>query len=349
MASATGDTDRGAHVLRTLCAEMVRTATPGAAVAIATPHGPPIELAAGIRCSGKPDGVVVDTPFRIGSVTKSLTAAAVVRRAAAGHFALDDGVVEHLPGLAATFSTITWRDLLDHTAGLPDTPPSAATAKLSGAALVAALTAARPIAPRGEAYLYANAGYVLLGMALERQARTQSTELVRAAASPSNAVSEPRVSITAEEHGPATASCGHLGTEPFSIQDDLRLFAHGATWTFPAGGAVLSAPALARAGQRIATDPPPPNGPPADGTYRYAHGLQRRALSGGEQHWLHAGQTGDFSAELHILPKSGVVVAVLANAGVHLRATAFAALAHAAPEIDLRPLATASPPVPSDP
>ncbi|MEV4462034.1 serine hydrolase domain-containing protein [Micromonospora echinofusca] len=58
--------------------------------------------------------------FRIGSVTKVFTAALVLQLVAEGRIHLADPVQRHLPGLLpADYPTVTVRQLLDHTNGIP--------------------------------------------------------------------------------------------------------------------------------------------------------------------------------------------------------------------------------------
>lgn len=61
-----------------------------------------------------------ETLYGVGSCTKSLTALAIQRLAAAGHLAVDDPVADHLPHLAdAPGEPVTVHDLLAHTSGMP--------------------------------------------------------------------------------------------------------------------------------------------------------------------------------------------------------------------------------------
>ena len=66
--------------------------------------------------------VGLDTVFRIGSVTKTMTALALLRQWEAGRFDLDDPVNDHLPGLELVgkpgWAAPTIRHLLTHTAGI---------------------------------------------------------------------------------------------------------------------------------------------------------------------------------------------------------------------------------------
>jgi CubicO group peptidase (beta-lactamase class C family) len=62
----------------------------------------------------------LDTPFRIASLSKQFTAAAIFRLEAQGKLTIDDPVHKHLPEFAAApYSKITIHHLLTHTSGLP--------------------------------------------------------------------------------------------------------------------------------------------------------------------------------------------------------------------------------------
>ena len=74
----------------------------------------------GVAGAGRP--VDIDTVFRIGSVTKTMTALAVVRLYEIGRVGLDDPVNDHLNGLSLVgrprWRPATIRHLLTHTAGI---------------------------------------------------------------------------------------------------------------------------------------------------------------------------------------------------------------------------------------
>lgn len=336
MDSASGDLRGAEALLRTLCAELVRTGVPGAVLSIARREGRSTTLAVGTRCDDGDDTVLPSTAFRIGSVTKTLTAAAVVRQTAEHDISLDDPIAPHLPELDPRYAAITWRQLLDHTSGLPDTHPAPHLIGMTDGERVAALTDRDPFDDPGRSFGYANAGYVLLGVALERisgrPALAHLRDLVAATGE------DPSPPIIVDEVDLHRTACGHLLGRTFSVEEDLALLAHGARWAQAAGGLVLSAPTLAAVALQISDSLQAKRPPDSDpGEWWYAMGLRRRDLVPDGQHWFHAGDTGDFSAELHLLPDQGVAVAVLTNGERHLRASAFAALAHADPDIDLAP------------
>ncbi len=62
-----------------------------------------------------------DVQHRLGSITKTLTAVAVLRLRDAGRLGLDDPLEQHLPGTALGRATVA--QLLSHTAGLSAESP----------------------------------------------------------------------------------------------------------------------------------------------------------------------------------------------------------------------------------
>jgi CubicO group peptidase (beta-lactamase class C family) len=117
-----------------------------------------------------------ETKFRIGSVSKQFTAAAVLLLAQRGALQLTDPIHEHLPEWPSAWDGVTIHHLLSHTAGLP---------RLTTRALldVSAFSAATPVPFRtvddlfapgedlqpldfepGQGWAYSNVGYIVLGM-----------------------------------------------------------------------------------------------------------------------------------------------------------------------------------------
>lgn len=106
------------------------------------------------------------TAFRIGSITKPMTAVAVLRLAAAGRVGLQDPVGRHVPGAPAPDATLA--HLLTHTAGLPAEPPGPWWER-HGAGTWEELVASgvEPLGEPGERFHYSNVGYAVLGRLLE--------------------------------------------------------------------------------------------------------------------------------------------------------------------------------------
>lgn len=59
-----------------------------------------------------------DTMFRIGSVTKQYTAAAIMRLVEQGKISLDDDLSKYLPDFPMQGNAVTIRQLLNHTSGI---------------------------------------------------------------------------------------------------------------------------------------------------------------------------------------------------------------------------------------
>ena len=113
------------------------------------------------------------TRFRIGSITKWFTLAAIMDLAAEGRLALDAPITDFLPGAPASWAPIRVSHLLMHTTGLAnftDLPEfrEYCTKSLTPVALLE-LFKARPLAfLPGEKFDYSNSNYILLGMVIER-------------------------------------------------------------------------------------------------------------------------------------------------------------------------------------
>jgi CubicO group peptidase (beta-lactamase class C family) len=116
----------------------------------------------------------IDTKFNIGSINKIFTKTAVAQLAQAGKLSLDDTVKKHLPDFPAPYADkITIRQLVDHRSGMGDifgpkydaAPPS----KLRELSDFVPLFAAEPLGfEPGTSERYSNAGYVTLGLIIER-------------------------------------------------------------------------------------------------------------------------------------------------------------------------------------
>ena len=114
------------------------------------------------------------TVYRIGSITKQFTAAAVMRLVEKGSVRLGDSIGKYLPDLPKAWRPVKVRQLLNHTSGIPSyTDLGDSWAKRWGEYMppdtLVALTANKPMdfAP-GTGWRYDNTGYVLLGMLLEK-------------------------------------------------------------------------------------------------------------------------------------------------------------------------------------
>jgi CubicO group peptidase (beta-lactamase class C family) len=122
----------------------------------------------------------VGRQYRIGSITKTFTAALVMRLRDEGRLGLDDHVRAHLHD--APFGERTVRSLLAHCSGLPAEPAGPWWERSPGSAwadLVAA-NAGRPLVFRpGARFHYSNLGYAVLGELVARLRGAPWWECVR--------------------------------------------------------------------------------------------------------------------------------------------------------------------------
>ncbi|MFJ6436481.1 serine hydrolase domain-containing protein [Streptomyces sp. NPDC091416] len=117
--------------------------------------------------------------FRAGSVTKVFTAAVVLQLAGEGRIGLDRPVRNYLPDLIPeTYGKVTVRQLLNHTSGLPSVDPGNGDTVedwyahrfdvTDPAEVVRETTAHRPDFVPGTQQHYANIGYTVAGLLIER-------------------------------------------------------------------------------------------------------------------------------------------------------------------------------------
>jgi CubicO group peptidase (beta-lactamase class C family) len=321
-------------LLRSLCSEWVELEIPGLALAYVEPGAAPIHVELGVRCSGEPGEVTATTAFRLGSITKTVTAALAL------------GLVDErddleltsdatlIPGFRspAGLAPPQLGALLDHRSGLGEIDGIALV--ILGGAWLPALAGSHA-KPPGE-YRYSNAGYAVLGAMLEAVSGQPYAALIEAR------VAWPLglTSLTADVTTPAGA-CGHLVHDrerhPIPIAEDLDFMPGDPRWMDAGGGLLSSAEDLAHFALALGSEALPgseamlelgeplPSGPEHAGRddLRYRYGLRswRRA---GRRLYGHSGNNVAFSAELVFVPGERAI-AIVANTGVKLPATLAAA------------------------
>ncbi len=120
--------------------------------------------------AGEVEGSVpdADTQYRIGSITKTLVAVAVMRLRDEGRVALSDPIEAHLPG---TGLQVSIGQLLMHAGGTPAETGGPWWERTAGGPvddLVADLAARGPVGPADRRFHYSNVGFGLLGGVVER-------------------------------------------------------------------------------------------------------------------------------------------------------------------------------------
>lgn len=113
------------------------------------------------------------TVYQIASITKQFTAAAILQLVERGRIALDDPITEFFPEYPSHGHLVTVRHLLTHTSGVrsypsDDTPLEPLALDITDEELLNIIQAEPFDFVPGESFRYSNAGYVLLGMIVER-------------------------------------------------------------------------------------------------------------------------------------------------------------------------------------
>lgn len=117
----------------------------------------------------------VTTKFRLGSISKQFTATAILLLVDAGKLTLDDPLSRLLPSTPPAWGGATVRQLLSHSAGVPNytAAPDYGTWKVlpESPARIVAHIADKPLDfTPGEKFRYSNTGYLLLGWIVEQVA-----------------------------------------------------------------------------------------------------------------------------------------------------------------------------------
>ena len=120
-----------------------------------------------------------DTQYRIGSITKTFTAAAIMQLRDAGELDLEDTLDRHIEGVA---HTPTIRRLLSHVSGLQRETQDESWLTLRFAPpdeLLETLAQAELVLPAGARFHYSNLAFALLGIVVERASGVPYQDYVR--------------------------------------------------------------------------------------------------------------------------------------------------------------------------
>lgn len=172
-------------MIDSLLAPFARSGMPGASVLVM--RGDTVLLRESVGLADVEGGIAATpaTNFRLASLSKQVTATAVLLLVRDGRLALDRPVRELLPELPAHAASVTVRHLLTHTSGLwdyEDFVPDTATRQVHDAdALTLVSTRAERLyfAP-GSAWRYSNTGYALLALIVERLSGQRFADVLRA-------------------------------------------------------------------------------------------------------------------------------------------------------------------------
>lgn len=262
--------------------------------------------------------------YRIGSVTKQFTAAAVLQLAEQGKLGLDDAIGTHLPQLPSAWHAVTVRQLLNHTSGLKSyTNLGPAWVRRWGEEMspdsLVAMTAALPFefAP-GTGWNYNNTGYVLLGMLIEKHAGRSWGEDLRerfvvplGLSSTGECLNAPviplRVRGYAREQN-AWVNAPYLAmSQPYAAGAMCSTIGDLVTWNRALHGGKVLTPAM-YAGMTT------PTGSAATAPLRYGFGIATELFHGATM-LTHGGGINGFITANAYIPEHALSVTVLTNSG----------------------------------
>ncbi len=268
--------------------------------------------------------------FRIGSITKTFVATAVLQLVDEGRLRLDEPVARRLPSLLANGERITVRQLLNHTSGLPD--------YVQDPELFAGIIENRAWQPRqlvtlaerypqqfepGTAWEYSNTNYIVAGLLIEAvTGRPLARELQRRIFTPLRLDHTSFPAATARLTG--NHAHGYTSTEFIPTPDGrpLDVTSYNPSHAWAAGaivsnaadlstfyrtlldGRLLSRPLMREMQTTIPVDPTDP-----DRTFSYGLGIWRVADACGAN-WGHTGAIFGYQSQAFRNERTGRTVVI---------------------------------------
>lgn len=145
---------------------------PGGICYLSRDKGLQATFARGSRTEDLSDLIDLNTPFRLASISKQYTAAAVLYSEARGKLKLSDPLRIYFPSLPDKLSRITIRQLLTHTSGITDYEtliPSGRKKQVADRDVLSLInTDGRVYFSPGSRFRYSNTGYCLLALVIEK-------------------------------------------------------------------------------------------------------------------------------------------------------------------------------------
>ena len=311
-------------------AELARTGTPGASVAVVANGRIAYAKGFGIADVERGDPVTAETLFRVGSVTKMFTGALLAQLAELGRIDLNAPISRYVPELEGKrVGTVTSHQLLTHTAGwLDNAVPYGRMGEGALGEVMREVDDTLFITEPGQVFSYSNPGYSMLGYVAERAGGKRYAalmdELVLHPTGMTRSTFKPLVALTMR------ISQGHQGA-PGAPPTVVRPFTEN-TAQWGAGFLMSTATELAQFAQAVMAE-----GRRPDGTTALASGAVGRMTTGhvavpgqeatgsrygyglivgrrGPMETLqHGGAINGFQSQIVLVPSRGFAVVILAN------------------------------------
>jgi CubicO group peptidase (beta-lactamase class C family) len=310
-----------------ITAEMTRTLTPGAQVAVVVDGRLAYSRGYGIADMETGRTVTERTLFRVGSVTKMVTAATLTQLAADGKLDLQAPISTYVPELAGKrVGAVTTHQLLTHSAGWLDN--AVAYGRMGEGALGEVMREVNDtlfFTEPSRVISYSNPGYSMAGYVGEMAAKQRFGATVDQLVLRNMGM--PRATFRPLEAMTQDFSQGHVG-QPGNPGALVRPFTEN-TAQWAAGFLFASAGELARfsmaimdggmlEGRRVLAEEAVRRmttghqAIPGSTTSRYGYGLSI-ANTGGRRVWQHGGSINGFDAQVTMFPDQKLAVIVLDN------------------------------------
>lgn len=262
------------------------------------------------------------TVYRIGSITKQFTAAAIMQLAERGKLSLDDELTKWVPDWPTYGQRITIRHLLNHTSGVHNYTAvprwrAAMALDLSHDSLLAFVRGDTLDFAPGTSWRYSNTGYYLLGVIVEQASGQSYPDYVRThvfeplgLTGTSYCETAPLIPHRARGYSPSGqgdfVNAAQISmTQPFAAGSLCSTVRDLVAWTRALqSGKVVSADSY----RQMTTPIPLPDGKPQ----RYGFGLGVGVL-GTHRSVSHNGGINGFTSQMGSYPDDSLIVVVLTN------------------------------------
>ena len=262
--------------------------------------------------------------YRIGSVTKQFTAAAIMQLMEQGKLRVDDSIGAHLAGLPAAWRPVTIRQLLNHTSGIPSYTSVGErwrrrwSEEMPPESLLAFTATDSMWFPPGSKWRYDNTGYILLGMLIEKlTAHSWAADIEERFTKPMGLADTrscqaepiiPRRVRGYEEDGNAWVNTAYLAmSQPYAAGSMCSTVADLVRWN----RALHTGKVVSAASYLMMTTP---EGAAAGGELAYGFGLGRDTIAG-KPVITHGGGIHGFITGNAWVPSAELSVTVLTNSG----------------------------------
>jgi len=293
---------------------------PGVSLSVINEKNEVFSVATGTRVTGQTNMPLMPAHrFRIASATKSMVAAIVLKLAEQGKLGLDKPVNQYINNPLPNASTITIRQLLNHTSGLYDhlnannfwaNPINTASKVWSLDELISLGNAAGSLFTPGTRFAYSNTGYVVLGKVIE--------------AVSGKPIAEAFNDLLFQPIGLTNAFYDNSSAVPNLIPDlatNNRSYEYSPTAAGPAGAVVASASDLAKFGRAVYGAHFLNNASVAEMIKNYGQPLGGQDYGLGTRLWnlngiIHHGHTGafmDYRSILIFIPEKKMSIAIITH------------------------------------